>query len=108
MIAIVLRHAFGLHNLITDRHLDILARVLLASGIAVGYCYLMEAFTAWYSGDLYGRQTLFDRVAGVYAWVYWGAVACNVVAVRSSGGLRRAAARCCCSRSAHSSLSACG
>ena len=82
MIAIVLRHAFGLYNLVTDRHIDILARVLLATGIAVGYCYLMEAFTAWYSGDAYERQTLADRAAGIYAWSYWGAVACNVVSIQ--------------------------
>jgi molybdopterin-containing oxidoreductase family membrane subunit len=76
------RHAFGLSNLVTDRHLDILAMVLLATGIAVGYCYIMEAFTAWYSGDLYERQTRHDRVAGVYAFSYWGAVLCNVVATQ--------------------------
>jgi Ni/Fe-hydrogenase subunit HybB-like protein len=82
MIAIVLRHAFGLGNLVTGRHLDILAMVLLATGIAVGYCYLMEAFTAWYSGDLYERQTLYDRAAGIYAFSYWGAILCNVVATQ--------------------------
>lgn len=82
MMAIALRHAFGLHNLVTDRHIDILARVLLATGIALGYCYLMEAFTAWYSGDLFERQTLTNRATGIYAWSYWGAIVCNVGAIQ--------------------------
>ncbi len=82
MMAIALRHAFGLHNLVTDRHIDILARVLLATGIALGYCYLMEAFTAWYSGDLFERQMLTNRATGIYAWSYWGAIVCNVGAIQ--------------------------
>ena len=82
MIAVGLRAAFGLHNLVTDRHLDILARVLLAAGIAVGYCYLMEVFTAWHSGDPYERQTLAGRLGGLYAFSFWGAVLCNVGAVQ--------------------------
>ncbi len=56
--------------------------MLLATGMAVGYCYLMEAFTAWYSGDLYDRQTLYDRAVGLYAWSYWGAIACNVGSIQ--------------------------
>lgn len=82
MIAVVLRHAFGLDQLVTLRHLDILGMVLLATGVAVGYCYVMEAFTAWYSGDLYERQTLWDRAVGIYAWSYWGAIACNVGSIQ--------------------------
>ncbi len=39
-------------------------QVLLATGVAVGYCYVMEAFTAWYSGDLYERQTLWTGLVG--------------------------------------------
>ena len=82
MIAVALRHAFGLDQLVTQRHLDILGMVLLATGLAVGYCYVMEAFTAWYSGDLYERQALHDRAVGIYAWSFWGAIACNVGSIQ--------------------------
>lgn len=82
MIAVVLRHTFRLENLVTARHLDILGMVLLASGLATGYGYLMEAFSAWYAGG-FERATLYDRLTGLYAWSFWGAIACNIVAIQA-------------------------
>jgi Ni/Fe-hydrogenase subunit HybB-like protein len=41
------------------------------------YGYVFEAFGAWYSGDEFERDTLFDRWGGAYAWAYWGAVLGN-------------------------------
>jgi hypothetical protein len=77
LISITLRHAFGLHHLVTDRHLDLLAKLLLAFGLMTAYGYVFEAFGAWYSGDEFERDTLFDRWGGAYAWAYWGAVLGN-------------------------------
>lgn len=82
MIAVVLRHAFRLENVVTERHLDILGMVLLASGLATAYGYLMEAFSAWYAGG-FERATLEDRLVGRYAWSYWAAIACNVLAIQA-------------------------
>ena len=48
-LCIPLRAAFGLHDFITIRHLDNMAKVMLATGMIVAYGYLMEAFMAWYS-----------------------------------------------------------
>jgi Ni/Fe-hydrogenase subunit HybB-like protein len=44
---------------------------------------MFEAFDAWYSGDEFERETLFDRWAGVYAWSYWGAVVGNFVPLQA-------------------------
>src|ERR1700739_572046 len=52
-IAIPLRKAYGLEGLITDRHLDNSAKVMLATGLIVAYAYILETFTAWYSGNVY-------------------------------------------------------
>ena len=79
MIAVVLRSTFRLDSLVTVRHLDLLGKVLLASGLMTSYGYIMDAFTAWYSGDPFERATLFDRLAGAYAWSYWAAVILNFV-----------------------------
>ncbi|MBP0439512.1 NrfD/PsrC family molybdoenzyme membrane anchor subunit [Tianweitania sediminis] len=79
MIAIVLRHAFGLHDVVTDRHLDLLAKLLLACGLMTSFGYVAEAFDALYSGEDYDVQTLVDRLSGQYAWSYWGAVILNFV-----------------------------
>lgn len=82
MIAVVLRHTFRLDSLVTVRHLDLLAKVLLASGLITSYGYIMDAFTAWYSGDPFERATLIDRFTGAYAWSYWSAVILNFVVLQ--------------------------
>ena len=79
MIAVVLRHALGLGMLVTERHLDLLGRFLLATGLMTGYGYVAEVFDSLYGGDLQDIGTLMDRLAGAYAFSYWGAVILNFV-----------------------------
>ena len=62
IIAIALRSWFGLENLVTDEHLDLLGKVLLATGLMTAYGYVFEVFDALYSGDAHEMQTLVDRV----------------------------------------------
>jgi molybdopterin-containing oxidoreductase family membrane subunit len=78
-IAIPLRAAYGLRDFITDRHLDNMAKVMLASGLIVAYGYLTETFTAWYSGHLEEIYVIKNRVLGHYAVLYWLLISCNVV-----------------------------
>jgi Ni/Fe-hydrogenase subunit HybB-like protein len=78
-LAIPLRHAFKLESLITQRHLENAAKVLLATGALLTYGYLAEAFTAFYSGDTYEIAMQMNRWTGPYAAVYWSMIACNVV-----------------------------
>jgi len=77
MIAIAIRALFQLENLVTDDHLDVLGKVLLACGLMTAYGYIFEIFDALYSGDPHDLQTLTDRLAGVYWWSYWGAIVFN-------------------------------
>ena len=79
MIAIVVRHVFRLGDLVTARHLEILAKVLLASGLMTAYGYVFEVFDGFYSGDVHELATLHDRFLGTYAWSYWGAILFNFV-----------------------------
>jgi Ni/Fe-hydrogenase subunit HybB-like protein len=79
-LAIPLRRAYGLHDFITDVHLDHAAKVLLATGALVAYGYFCEIFMAFYSGDTYEIAMTIDRWIGPYAPVYWGMLFCNVVA----------------------------
>jgi molybdopterin-containing oxidoreductase family membrane subunit len=79
MIAIALRALFHLDNLVTDQHLDILGKVLLATGLMTAYGYVFEVFDALYSGNVHELQTLNDRLFGMYWWSYWGAVFFNFV-----------------------------
>ena len=79
-LAIPLRKAYGLEDFITMRHLENMARVMLATGLVVAYGYMMEAFMAWYSASPYEEYMISNRFFGPYAWVYWSLMVCNVVA----------------------------
>jgi len=78
-IAIPLRAAYGLENFITLKHLDNMARVMLATGLIVAYGYMMEAFFAFYSANLFERSMMHLRFTGPYAWSYWLLILCNVL-----------------------------
>ncbi|GHD05006.1 NrfD/PsrC family molybdoenzyme membrane anchor subunit [Tianweitania populi] len=77
MIAVVLRFAFRLEEIVTDRHLDLLGQLLLACGMMTAFGYVAEIFDALYAGEKQDLQTLFDRFTGENAWSYWGAVILN-------------------------------
>lgn len=73
------RHLFGLKELITPRHLDVMCRIILATSCMVGYAYATEFFTAWYSGNRFEQFAFLNRMQGPYAWAYWTMVICNVL-----------------------------
>ena len=63
-LAIPIRRVFHLEDFITMRHLDNMGKVLLATGLIVGYGYMMEAFMAYYSGNVYERFMILNRMTG--------------------------------------------
>jgi len=77
-LAIPLRTFYGLKDYVTQWHLDCMAKVMLATGLIVDYGYLMEAFNAWYTNNLYERYVQLDRAFGPYGWAYWTLIALNV------------------------------
>jgi Ni/Fe-hydrogenase subunit HybB-like protein len=82
-LAIPLRAYYHLEDLVTIRHLDIMAKVMLATGMIVAYSYIMETFMAFYSANPYDRFMMLDRFAGAYKWVFWALVSCNLVIPQS-------------------------
>ena len=78
-IVVLLRRAFDLGEFITERHLDNLAKLILAMGLVLAYSYVMELFMAWYSADRYEIYTALNRMRGAYAPVYWSLIFCVVV-----------------------------
>ena len=44
---------------------------MLATGMMVAYGYIIEAFMAWYSGDIFERYMMANRAFGPYGWVFW-------------------------------------
>jgi len=78
-LAIPLRAVYHLEDFITMRHLENMAKVMLATGLIVAYGYLMELFMAWYSGNVYEGFTAWNRIVGPYGPAYWALILCNVV-----------------------------
>lgn len=91
VLGIPLRHGLGLGDLITEKHLDNLAKMVLAAGLFVDYSYAMDIFMAYYSGDPDEIANVVRRVTGAYAWVFWSTMVCNVLAIQClwSARLRR-------------------
>jgi Ni/Fe-hydrogenase subunit HybB-like protein len=79
-IAIPVRAIYHLEEFITMQHLRNMALIILTTGLIVGYGYLMETFTALYSGNDSEIFTLYNRMFGPYAPLYWLMLGCNVLA----------------------------
>ena len=79
-LCIPLRKFYGLEDFITMRHLENMAKVMLATGLIVAYGYMMEAFMAWYSANPYEKFMILNRMTGPYASMYWALIVCNVIA----------------------------
>ena len=77
LLTIPLRKLYGLESFITMRHMDNMAKVMLATGLIVFYGYLIEAFFGWYSGNQYERFMIWNRMHGPYASYYWALIFCN-------------------------------
>ncbi|MBN8546658.1 MAG: polysulfide reductase NrfD [Ignavibacteria bacterium] len=78
-VLVFVRKVFDLENIITIDHLEKMNKVILATGMMVGYAYAMEFFVAWYSGVQFEQFVFINRAFGPYAWAYWIMVSCNVI-----------------------------
>ena len=74
-----LRTVCKLQDVITVRHIELMGKVILATGSIVGYAYGMEFFIAWYGGNPYELYAFKNRAFGPYWWAYWTMVSCNVI-----------------------------
>jgi molybdopterin-containing oxidoreductase family membrane subunit len=78
-LAIPLRKAYGLEGFITLRHLEQMAKVMLATGLIVAYGYFIEFFMAYYSGNKFDVFLATQRLRGPYAPFYYALILCNIL-----------------------------
>jgi Ni/Fe-hydrogenase subunit HybB-like protein len=78
-IMIPARFIYGLQDMITMKHIDNMAKIILLTGTIVGYAYLMELFVAFYSGAQYEAAAFKYRLVGPYWWAYVAMMSCNVL-----------------------------
>jgi molybdopterin-containing oxidoreductase family membrane subunit len=67
-----------LKDFITEKHLENMGKVMLATGLIVAYGYAVEAFMGWYSGSPYEGYVLHNRLHGPYWPLYWALLLCNI------------------------------
>lgn len=74
------RAIYGLHDLITEKHIDNMCKIILLTGSIVGYAYCMELFMAYYSASKYeGDAFLLRARFGPSVWYYYMMFSCNVL-----------------------------
>ena len=78
-LAIPIRAYFGMEDFITMRHIQNMAKVMLATGLIVFYGYAVEAFMAWYSASSWEGFMIANRMTGPYWYMYWSLILCNGV-----------------------------
>ena len=78
IVLVVVRETMQLRNLITDYHLEVMNKVVLAMSCIMGYSYFMEGWTAWYSQNEYLTHAFKNIIGGTYGWAGWLTIGCNI------------------------------
>lgn len=74
-----LRVYFKMEHIVTMNHLERMNKIIMMTGMMVGYAYAMEFFIAWYGGNPNEQFVFINRALGPYWWAYWTMVTCNVI-----------------------------
>jgi molybdopterin-containing oxidoreductase family membrane subunit len=77
-LSIPLRAFYGLEDFITMRHLENMAKILIATGLIVAYGYGTEIFMSWYSANNFEWYLTMNRAFGPYWPSYWALILCNI------------------------------
>ncbi len=78
-IAIPLRKYYHFEDFITMRHLENMAKVMLATGLIVAYGYFFEFFMSLYSGQKFDVFLVQQRLHGPYSHFYYALILCNIL-----------------------------
>ncbi len=78
-LMIIARKIYGLEDIMNVDIMEKMNIVMMATGLLVAFAYLMEGWTAWYSGYIYEQAIFKLYVVGPYDWGFWILMFCNVV-----------------------------
>ncbi|MBK8178158.1 MAG: polysulfide reductase NrfD [Planctomycetes bacterium] len=73
------RAAYKLHDFVTQRHIDNMGKVMLATGLIVAYGYAMELFFGWYAGSTAEGFMVQNRLFGAASTSYYALIFCNIL-----------------------------
>jgi molybdopterin-containing oxidoreductase family membrane subunit len=79
IVLVLVRSTMRLDHIITMYHLEVMNKIILTCSCLMGYAYVLEGFTAWYSMNEYLHHTFETYIAGTYWWAGWTTISCNVL-----------------------------
>lgn len=82
LLCIPIRYIYQLKNYITIAHLEVMAKILLATSLLTSYGYLSEQTLSWFGHEKTEHYVYLNRLIGwgQYASITWCIVFCNTVA----------------------------
>ncbi len=82
LLCVPIRHLYHLKDFITLDHLDVMAKLVLATSLLTSFGYLSEQTLSWYAGDTVEWYTYWFRISGFgqYAYITWFLFFCNTIA----------------------------
>ncbi|QDU72690.1 NrfD/PsrC family molybdoenzyme membrane anchor subunit [Mucisphaera calidilacus] len=79
-LAVPSRAIFGIQDIITPRHIDLMCKVMLGTGLIVTFAYTVEFFVAAYSNHHFEQFLFLNRPFGPYKWIgFWCMFTLNCV-----------------------------
>ncbi|HEY4310282.1 MAG TPA: NrfD/PsrC family molybdoenzyme membrane anchor subunit [Pirellulales bacterium] len=81
LLCVPIRHIYGLQDFITISHLEVMAKIVLATSLLTSYGYLSEQFLSWFGHETAERYVYWNRLSafGQYATLAWTVFLCNTV-----------------------------
>jgi Ni/Fe-hydrogenase subunit HybB-like protein len=77
LLASAIRWGFGFQRLLTIRHFEAMALIILASSLIMTLSYATEWFSGWYGGQEAERGEVVFAFTGAYAPLFWLQLLCN-------------------------------
>jgi molybdopterin-containing oxidoreductase family membrane subunit len=79
MLTILVRWGYGLQDVLTEYHLNALAKVMLVGSLMLTYAYVWEAFGPIYGSDVAAKTEFFHRIFGFTAPAFWSEKCLTVI-----------------------------
>jgi molybdopterin-containing oxidoreductase family membrane subunit len=80
LLAAAIRWGFGFQSVLTVRHFETMALIILASSLIMTLSYATEWFSGWYGGQVAERGEIAFAFTGSYAPFFWLQLFCNCAA----------------------------
>lgn len=79
VLVLPLRSWYRLKDLVTIKHIDWMAKIMLLTGLIVAYSYVVEAFLAYYGNDVYERTIQNVELFGSFRVLHYTILFCNAI-----------------------------